>query len=128
MSKFLLRKSPEGSHGQRALLIVGMKGSANGNAKPTENCCSHLLDDECSNFRCGDNYGIERVRAPRQRLHMDPHRGHSQPYSSRADCMANRSASASTLRSAGQPIVSCEWSRKAQHMRFIAEDVIGLLT
>ena len=57
MSKFLLRKSPEGSHGQRALLIVGMKGSANGNAKPTENCCSYLLDDECSNFRCGDNYG-----------------------------------------------------------------------
>ena len=82
-----------------------MKSSANGNEKPTENRCSDLLNDECSHFRRGNNYGVECVRTQRQRLHLDPRRGRSEPYSSRAYRVADRTAPASTLRPVAHKIV-----------------------
>ena len=69
-------------------------------AKPTKDCCSDLLDDECSNFRCGDNCGVECVRTARQCLHLDTSRGRCEPNSSGACRVVYRTASASTLRSA----------------------------
>src|SRR6266540_1994943 len=72
---------------------------ANRNAKPIQNRRADLLDDECSHFRRGINYGFECVRTPRQRPHLDSRRGRSEPYSSRAYRVVDRTASASTLRS-----------------------------
>src|SRR5262245_35169058 len=72
-------------------------GSANRNTKPMENCCPDLLNDECSYLWRGINYGIECIRTSRKRLHLDSNRGHSETHSSRADRMADRTASASTL-------------------------------
>jgi hypothetical protein len=71
--------------------------SANGDAKPAENCCSDLFNDECSHFWRGVNHGVECIRTPRQRAHLDSNRGRSEPYSSRAYRVADRTASASTL-------------------------------
>src|SRR5262245_51579904 len=72
-------------------------GSASRNAKPMENCCPDLLNDECSYLWRGVNYGAECIRTSRQRLHLDSGRGHSESHSSRAYRMADRTASASTL-------------------------------
>jgi hypothetical protein len=60
---------------------------------------SHLFGRaaECSHFRRGNNYGVECVRTPRQRPHLDSRRGRSEPYSGRAFCLVDRTASASTL-------------------------------
>ena len=83
-----------------------VKSSASRNEKPTENRCSDLLNDKCSHFRRCNNYGFECARTQRQRLHLDSSRGRSESYSSRAYSVADRTASASTLRSGAHKIVA----------------------
>ena len=83
-----------------------VKSSASRNEKPTENRCSDLLNDKCSHFRRCNNYGFECARTQRQRLHLDSSRGRSESYSSRAYSVADRTASASTLRSVAHKIVA----------------------
>ena len=39
-----------------------VNSSASRNEKPTENRYSDLLDDKCSHFRCGNNYGVKCAR------------------------------------------------------------------
>lgn len=82
-----------------------VKSSASRNEKPTENRCSDLLNDECSHFRRGNNYGVECARTQHQRVYLDSRRGRSEPYSSRAYSVADRTASASTVRSVAHKTV-----------------------
>jgi hypothetical protein len=77
----------------------GMKSAATGNAESIQNRRADLLDDKCSHFRRGDSYGVERAHTPRQRPHLDSCGGRGEPYAGRAFRVANRTASASTLRS-----------------------------
>jgi hypothetical protein len=74
-----------------------MKRAATVNAEPIQNRRADLLDDECGHFRRGNNYGVECIRTPGERPHLDSRRGRSEPYSSRAFCVVDRTASASTL-------------------------------
>ena len=90
---------------------------ATGNEKPAENCCSDLLNDECSHFRRGNNYGVECARTQRQRLHLDSCRSRREPYSSRAYSVADRTASASTLRPVAHTIAT--QSLMSSVLRFI---------
>ena len=85
---------------------AGVKSSASRNEKPTENRCSDLLNDKCSHFRRGNNYGVECALTEHQCLHLDFRRGRSEPYSSRACSVADRTAFASTVRSVAHKIVA----------------------
>jgi hypothetical protein len=104
-------------------LLLWATAHATGNEKPTENCCSDLLNDECSNFRRGNNYGVECVRTQRQRLHLDSCRSRSEPYSSRAYSVADRTPSASSLRPVAHTI-----ARKAHVPRNLPPEIYRAAT
>ena len=89
---------------KRDLAAPRVKSSASRNEKPTENRCSDLLNDD-SHFRRGNNYGVECARTQHQRVYLDSRRGRSEPYSSRAYSLADRTASASTVRSVAHKTV-----------------------
>src|SRR5262245_2606635 len=67
--------------------------------KSTENCCSDLLNDKCSDFWRGVNCGVDNIRTPRQCPNLHSLSGYSEPYSCRAYRVVDRTPSASALRS-----------------------------